>query len=131
MISTQLFLFSFALLSSITQARIGGSGSSSTTRAQTRRRLQHRKLESAPDEWVVPGQYIIVFEPNETEEEMDGLLKGWLRNAFGARVQHRFHSALNGVVVRRLSINILRLILSDKRVLYVEEVSLLWSVFAW
>ena len=123
MIASKLLLLTFALATVVwtAQARIGGLESSGNRR---RRKLEHRKLQYAPDEFAIPDQYIVVFEDNDTEDQIDGLLRGWLRNALtGSRVKDQFRSALKAVVINRVSINVLRLILSSKRVKLVEEVS--------
>jgi hypothetical protein len=124
-IQTILFIL-FSLALTTTEARVGGGSGADRRGGKLKRRklLQHRKLQWAADEYAIPDQYIIVFEDNDTEEEVKGLIKTWLTRALtGSKVLYRFQDALKAVVIKRLSVNILSLILSDTRIKYVEEVS--------
>lgn len=88
-----------------------------------RKLFQHRKLQWAADEDAIPDQYIIVFSPRSNPDTDDKLIRTWLNNRLsGARVLDRFRMSLNAVVVKRISFPVLRLILQDSNVLYVEEV---------
>jgi hypothetical protein len=118
--TTLFFLFSLALTT--TEARVG-SGSDRGSKPKRRKLLQHRKLQWAKDEYAIADQYIVVFEKKDTEDEDKKLIKTWLTKALtGSTVIYRYQTALKAVVIKRLSLNILTLILSDTHVLYVEEV---------
>lgn len=88
-----------------------------------RRKLQHRKLRWAPDDAAIADQYIVVFSSTLNKEEVDRVVNGWMATAMvGAKLLHTYDAVLNGIVIQRVSMNVLKLIMQDSRVLYVEEV---------
>lgn len=91
-------------------------------RLQRRRKLLHRKLEWAPDHVAIADQYIVVFSDETTKEDVDSMVNKW-RAGGGPRMTHRYDSALNAVVLKRVSHNLLRRILNEDRVAYIDEVS--------
>lgn len=92
---------------------------------QNRRHLlQHRKLRWAEDDVAIPDQFIVVFTPETTKEQVNRIVKKWwLNNGFiGTRLLQRYESSINGISIKRVSINILRLLLQNDHVMYIEEV---------
>ena len=83
-----------------------------------RRRLQHRKLYWADDDVAIQEQFLIVFDDNDTAQEVQDFLADWR-----AQVLEEYDSsALRGAVVKVSSTNSLINILDDKRVALVQEV---------
>ena len=119
-------LFCLALLSilSTANARLGAQKKQVSGKYRRRKLLQHRKLYYAPDDDAIPDQYLVVFKDGDSEEEINAMLNKWLGNALvGAKVVHQYYNAFRAVTISRISINVLRLMLSDSRVLFIEEVS--------
>jgi len=85
-----------------------------------RRQLEHRKLFWAEtEEDAIPDEYIVAFDADTNEPEIRSLIQTKLR---GTKILKEYHSALHAVAVKRISIPMMRLLLSDPRVVYIEEV---------
>ena len=99
-------------------ARVG------SPRRRRRQLFQHRKMQWASEEEEhIEGQYIIVFNPETSDDAIDSLQRGWLNSSnTGAKIKFQFNDALKAIVVSRLSANILKVIIGDDRILWIEEV---------
>ena len=99
-------------------ARVGGKAH--------RRRLQHRKLFWAKDELAVEEQFVIVFEDNDTDEEVQDFISQWMARD-ETEVLGAYDSALKGAVIKIGSIKSLIEILDDSRVAFIQEVRRCWQ----
>lgn len=85
--------------------------------------FQHRKMEWAPEESAISDEYIIVFDETNSADDVDGLLKGWMKTLLStAKIVNEYNGiTMKTVVVKRVSLPILKLILNSNMVKYVEQ----------
>ena len=89
------------------------------------RRLQHRKLQWAPDEVAIPEQYIVVFKDNlfTANEDLD-FVSEWVNAWHETSVIYEYGSVFRGVVLTKVPLFTLKTMVEDERVAFVEQVSL-------
>jgi subtilisin family serine protease len=94
---------------------------------QDRRRLEHRKLQWAPDEVAIPQQYLIVlndFTAAENDFDINDYVNDWLGGDFGeTEVMLEYGTIYKGLVMKNVQLYTLQKIVQDERVAYVTEVS--------
>ncbi|GAX22254.1 serine protease [Fistulifera solaris] len=85
--------------------------------------FQHRKMEWAPEDSAISDEYIIVFDETSTADEVDGLLKRWMRTLLStAKIVNEYNGlTMKTVVIKRVSLPILKLVLNSSVVKYVEQ----------
>ena len=87
------------------------------------RRLQHRKLQWAPDEVAIPEQYIVVFKDNlfTADEDLD-FVSEWVNAWHETSIIYEYGSVFRGVVLAGVPLFTLKNMVEDERVAFVEQV---------
>lgn len=85
--------------------------------------FQHRKMEWAPEQSAISDEYIIVFDETSTADDVDGLLARWMKTLLStAKIVNEYNGiTMKTVVVKRVSLPILKLIVNSNIVKYVEQ----------
>lgn len=109
----------------LTLLALGDAQNTLRGRNGSRRRelFQHRKMEWAPEESAISDEYLIVFDEESTTDDVKGLLKGWMKSFLStAKIINEYNGVtMKTVVVKRVSLHVLKLIMNSDKVKYVEQ----------